>query len=213
MNLLLLILISPLPSLIWLYFLLRAEKEKEPKIKIFEIFCWGVNFAFFLILVLIFFSQKLILSDFLSPFVEEFVKFLPFYLFVRKSKFFNKPEDGIVYMVTSSLGFVAVENFLLSLSPSSSASSSVLFLFFLLRFLTGTYLHALSGATFGYFLSSFYFLEKKIWKVFLGFLLAGFFHFFYNLLIEMEKVEILIFYLLSLTILIYILFKKLWRVS
>lgn len=209
MNFLLLILISPLPSLIWLYFLLRTEREKEPKTKIFEIFCWGVNFALFFVLMLVLFSKKLFFSDFLSAFFEEFFKFLPFYLFVRKSKFFNKPEDGVVYMVTSALGFVAIENFLYLFT----SSSSTLFLFFLLRFLTATYLHALCSAILGYFLASFYFLEKKLWKIFLGFLLASFFHFFYNFLIEMGKVEALIVYLLFLTVLISLSFKKLWRVS
>jgi protease PrsW len=42
--------------------------------------------------------------------IEELFKFLAVYLFVRRSKEFDEPIDGIVYAGAASLGFAALEN-------------------------------------------------------------------------------------------------------
>ena len=207
---------APLPSLIWLVFFLSQEKEKEPKLKIAEIFLWGAVFAFFLCFLFLFLKNELSLLgplfNFLSPFFEEFAKFLPFYFFVKNSKSFNKPEDGMVYMMTSGLGFAAVENFF----SFWSAKFEFFVPLFLLRFFTATFLHALSSGLWGYFLATFYFFEKKVSKIFFGFFLASFTHLFYNMILDVSKVPVFggaLIYLIFLFFVVFALFKKLWEKS
>ena len=56
-------------------------------------------------------SENLISSFLTAAPVEEGLKLSVLYYFVYKMKDFNEPIDGIVYVVTVSLGFATLENF------------------------------------------------------------------------------------------------------
>ncbi len=129
LEVLLIIFISLLPSLFWLWFFYKKDKyEPEPIkmiVKIFLLGCLSTVFAAFgnetLIRISIdsnFFSNSSALkTSFIMYFliigpVEEIAKFLVIKLFVFNDRNFNEIIDGIIYGITVALGFAFIENIL-----------------------------------------------------------------------------------------------------
>ncbi len=102
-------------------------------------------------------------------FVEEFGKFLGVYFAVSKSRFFDEPIDGMIYMITAAMGFATVENFLFLVGFAKALELTVL------RFVGATLLHALASGFVG-----FYWVRRKLIK---GFTLATLIHAGFNFLI------------------------------
>jgi RsiW-degrading membrane proteinase PrsW (M82 family) len=90
-------------------------------------------------------------------FSEEFFKYLAVRLRVINSPELDEPLDIMLYMVIAALGFAAVENILYSVVPSGMFSFEILLqrtiLLSFLRFIGGTFLHALCSAVVGYALA------------------------------------------------------------
>jgi len=124
-----------LPSLFWLIFYLREDVNPEPKKLIIGAFILGslstlpsLFFEILLIHALSFFQLSQNLFNFLKFFlgvalVEEFFKFFVVFIFLFDHPEFNEPVDGMIYMITSALGFAAAENLLIALSITSNAAS------------------------------------------------------------------------------------------
>lgn len=119
------ILISALaPVIVLLYFVYRKDElQKEPVKEILKAVGLGVLsvFASFLISgplgALGFYTDypdtlwdAVAISFFGAAIPEEIAKFVLFWLFVRKNKWFDEHMDGIVYAAAVSLGFAAFEN-------------------------------------------------------------------------------------------------------
>lgn len=86
-------------------------------------------------------------------FIEESIKFAATYLAVAKSKFFDEPLDGMVYMITAAMGFATLENFLFLIGIEKVIEITVL------RFIGATLLHALTSGFVG-----FYWMKGLVWK-------------------------------------------------
>ncbi len=108
--------------------------------------------------------------------VEELFKLLAVWVSIFRSRDFSEPMDGIVYAVTSALGFACVENviYILQLGPASLLSRAVF----------ATPAHILFASMWGYYLGLARFeLEGELRLVAKGLLIAAAFHGVYNFVI------------------------------
>ena len=76
--------------------------------------------------------------------VEELCKFIALYLAVYRKPDFNEPYDGIMYAVSASLGFAALENLLYCIDRGMTTA--------ILRIFTAVPMHAMSGVLMGYYI-------------------------------------------------------------
>lgn len=227
------ILLGILPSIIWLLFYLRKDAHPESNSQIIKIFLYGMLITIPVILIEVGFSKGLnklmfiplppLLFLFLKFFVGvAFIEEIGKYLVVKWGEFKNpeldEPVDVMLYMIIAGLGFVAVENIFLTFS--SLKSPSLVLSILIGRFISATFLHALTSGSFGYFLAL-SFLKTKIKKrlFFLsGLLLAVLLHGFYNYaIIEIKplylKVISVIFILSFLAFLVSWGFYQLKRIK
>ncbi len=148
-----------LPALLWLIFWLKEDEAPEPKHLLLVAFIGGViAIPTALVLELLWnktgFSGFALVAGF--AFIEEYTKyfFCSSLIFWRAE--YDEPADAMIYMMTTALGFAALENTLYLIVPFHSAiihgvATSDL------RFLGPTLLHALSSGFLGYFIAkSFY---------------------------------------------------------
>lgn len=197
MTYFLLILFSLLPSIIWLAYYHRKDDHPEPKNTILYVFFFGalcagigyflqskINLHFFAFLEI--FSLPLLFSMLFYRFVviaftEEILKYFAFFFSVRRSSELDEPIDFIIYMITAGLGFAALENFIIFSSLEVTVFEMVRIS--LLRFLSGTLLHALVSGILGGFLIYAY-RRKKTRIIFFGIVFATLLHGTYNILAE-----------------------------
>jgi RsiW-degrading membrane proteinase PrsW (M82 family) len=183
---------ATLPSLLWLNFYLKEDQRPEPKSMVLKVFLFGMIFAFlalflekFLIegIEIINFPQEIadLIKIFLVvAFVEEFLKFLVVRDVVFESKELDEPIDCMIYMIISGLGFAATENLLL-LFPFKSKFLGEIFQISFLRFVSATFLHALSSAIVGFFIGlSFFRKEERLKLISFGLFFATLLHGLYN---------------------------------
>jgi RsiW-degrading membrane proteinase PrsW (M82 family) len=181
-----------LPSFLWLNFYLKEDQRPEPKSMVLKVFLLGMLFAF-----LALFVEKLLIDgievlrlpqkieDFIKIFlivalVEEFLKFLVVREAVFESKELDEPIDCMIYMIIAGLGFAATENLLL-LFPLKSKFFGEIFQISFLRFVSATFLHALSSATLGFFIGLSFFRKKERLKLIsFGLFFATLLHGLYN---------------------------------
>jgi len=194
MNYFIYILLALLPSLIWLLFFLRKDTHPESNRMILKIFFYGMMAALPAALIEMGIFElfgKLNLNPFLISclnifvgvaLIEELLKYLVVRGKVISNPEFDEPLDIMLYMIIAALGFVALENILIFLSPKV----------FLLpigetlglagfRFISATFLHALCSGTIGFFLAlSFFESENKSKLLALGLGIAALLHGIYN---------------------------------
>lgn len=193
-----------LPSFIWLLFYLRKDKHPEPNKMVIKIFILGMImgpiaiFLEFLVKWLLgpqtdisaLISQQttnqnhlFIIIILAAPIIEEYLKYAVVRFGVLKHPEFDEPLDIMLYMIITALGFAAVENLLLvfqSPLPSFDKALSIS----AMRFISATFIHALSSGMLGYWLAkSIYEPHKRFKMLANGFSLAIFFHAGYNFLI------------------------------
>ena len=197
MNYLLLIFFGLAPSLIWLLYFLRKDVHPENNANIVRVFVYGflavLPTAIFQLGIFNFLVKswpdslgKTIFMLFLViSLSEEFFKYLVVKNKVLSSSEFDEPIDLPLYLIISSLGFAAAENILVLWNQTSAKIFSMaleqgLFLSGL-RFISATFLHALSSGVLGIFLAlSFFKMKFRKRLLCLGFLLAVGLHGFYN---------------------------------
>ncbi len=161
------------------------------------------------------FLIKLIMIVFVAAITEEIAKYLIIKKSILKNPECDEPIDIMIYAVTAALGFAAFENllFLFPLEIPFCYKTMATGSFF--RFLTGTFLHALTSGLMGYFLAiSILKNKRKKILVFLGVFLAILLHAFYNLSIIMSEIKssfliIAPVILIILFIAVFLFFKKL----
>jgi RsiW-degrading membrane proteinase PrsW (M82 family) len=160
------------PALIWLWFWLRENREKpEPKGLLLACFLLGMAAVIFVLPV-----EKLIQSAISSQVwqvifwagVEEIIKYLVVVVILYNTRYVKEPIDWPIYLITSALGFAAMENTFFLIKPLSLDHSTVGLLTSQLRFLGSTLLHAVSSGLIGVALGlSFYIrqMDKKFYLV------------------------------------------------
>lgn len=123
MVLLLLVVISLVPAIGWVWFFYRQDRyEVEPLSLLVRTFVLGMVAVIPAIVLerpfeTWFVDPPNVLARLFAVFVvvglgEELCKFFAVYVAVWRSRHFNEVMDGIVYAVTAALGFAAVENLL-----------------------------------------------------------------------------------------------------
>jgi protease PrsW len=236
-NLLLAILGGFIPAIIWLLFWLQEDKEKpEPKKLIIKTFLWGmISVPFVLLFQIIvskFFLNNLeikdilgmslvfgIISLFIFAFIEEVFKYIGADKGGLSKKENDEPIDPVIYMITSALGFSALENTLYILNPLLLHDTTTAFITGNFRFIGATLLHVASSAILGIALSFFYSRKRKSkWQhVFWGLMFATILHTIFNLFIikgkEFAGIAFLFVWFMTIVIIISleklkVLFKK-----
>ena len=230
-----------LPSLIWLLFYLRKDVHPESNRMIIIVFILGMLSA---PLAVIFeclptgfdqtglkcFSSSFFSKNFPAPWdyllytifaidlVEELAKYLVVRTKVLKNSALDEPTDVMLYMIIAGLGFAALENILYLYRPAAGFLLDKVIGVSLFRFFSAVFLHALTSATFGYFLAcSFYETKKRLKLFLLGLGIAVFSHALYNfsiMKIEGElKFLIPIAILLGLAVFVSYGFRKLQKLK
>jgi RsiW-degrading membrane proteinase PrsW (M82 family) len=210
------------PSLIWLWFWLREDQKRlEPKGLLTLCFIAGM-----LSVALVLPIQKLIQMTVHSEntqviawaAVEEIIKYLAVVLVLWKTKNTDGPVEWPIYLITTALGFAAIENTLFLLAPFSLHETTVGLLTGQLRFLGSTLLHSISSGIIGVSIGlSIYMTEKKKLRyILIGLILAITLHSAFNFfIIENSGSDFLkVFgFLWVVTVIIMLLFEKLRRMS
>jgi RsiW-degrading membrane proteinase PrsW (M82 family) len=181
-----------LPSFLWLNFYLKEDQRPEPKLMVLRVFFFGMTFAILALFIegflmagveRITISQifsKLIKIFLVVALVEEFLKFLVVREVVFESKELDEPIDCMIYMIIAGLGFAATENLLL-LFPLKNEFLGKIFQISFLRFVSATFLHALSSAIVGFFIGlSFFRKRERLKLISLGLIFATLLHGLYN---------------------------------
>jgi len=142
-----------LPSLLWLWFWLKEDKEDPEPVGL-------IAFCFVIGMILVIFAipiQKFIqgivsqenIQIVLWASVEEILKYLAIVLLLYKTKYLHKPIDWPIFLITVALGFAALENILFLVKPLLLDQATVSLMTGQLRFLGSTLLHAVSSGIIG----------------------------------------------------------------
>jgi len=189
----LLYLFGLLPSFIWLLFYLRHDKHPEPNKMVLFVFLSGILAGFSAIVLeklfqyfFMLLSQKALRESILAifiggAFIEEVLKFLAVKMVVFRNKELDEPIDLVLYLVISALGFAALENILVLANNHPVLTTGSTIEMMAIRFISATFLHALTSGLLGYFIAKGFFHTKRKWLYFVvGLLGAVILHGAYN---------------------------------
>jgi RsiW-degrading membrane proteinase PrsW (M82 family) len=140
------------------YFYLNDRYKQEPLRLVFRLFLFGVIICFPVMIIqhglrTEISAQPLFMSYITAGLLEEFFKWFILYFFAYHLTEFDEPYDGIVYAVSVSLGFAALENFLYLFTEGLSIA--------FIRALIPVSGHALFGVIMGYYMGTAKFLATK----------------------------------------------------
>lgn len=221
------ILFAFLPPVLWLLFYLREDKHPEPKLLLLLAFVGGMGAAFLALfgecLWMIassgscaggmnFALHPLFMFGIISL-IEEYAKYLPVRFLVEKRPDFDEPIDAMIYMMTSAMGFAALEN-LLFVFPILRENIFTGLEITTNRFLGANLLHALASGTVGFFLARAFFRPKRHHFVAIGIVLAALLHTAFNYLILVrgalpQATLYLILLLSTMAVMVFIDFERL----
>lgn len=194
------------PSLVWLWFYLKKDSHPEPKKIVIKIFIYGILLGP-LALVLEIVARWVIwptfsLNNFLwtfsrghllfpisliiiAPVVEEWLKYWLVKKTILKNSNFDEPPDLMIYAIIGALGFAAAENLLsVFMNFIDGESLNQIVGGIAIRFVSATFIHALTAGTIGYYMAlSFWEPAKRYIYLTSGLALAIFFHASYNFII------------------------------
>ncbi len=141
-----------IPSLLWLWFWTKEEKNPEPKKVLTLVFIMGM-----LSVICVLPIQKFILTHvvgendriILWAASEEIIKYLAVVIILYRTRFIDEPIDWPIYIITAAVGFAALENALFLIKPLSLGQDTVSLLTGQLRFLGSTLLHTVTSGILG----------------------------------------------------------------
>ena len=209
-----------LPALFWLYFWLKEDKLKpEPRSLIMFSFFGGT----IAVLVALFaektvkglVASNIILLAVYATIIEELLKFFGAYFTTLRKKEDDEPIDPIIYLISSALGFAALENALFLINPLAENNILTGIATGNLRFIGATLLHIVASASVGIFIG-FSFYKNRLFKFFMiiiGLIVAITLHSFFNFFIMKGTNESIIGVFASLWIAVIFLILILERVK
>lgn len=217
-----------IPSLLWLWFWLREDRANpEPKLVLTTTFIMGMAAVILVLQVQRFIktnvdSENLQLVLWASA--EEVVKYLAVLIVIFRTSYAKDPIDWPIYLITSALGFAALENALFLIKPLSVGQDTIGLLTGQLRFLGSTLLHTVSSGILGIALGISLNMSgfKRVWHFLVGMILAITLHSVFNFFIirvneggEGSLLEILrVFgFLWVAAIIVMLLFEKVRRIN
>jgi len=158
-----------LPALVLGLYIWKRDPHPEPGGQIIKALLWGVAicmpvaFAEFYIqrMVNVVVDPTTLWGSTVKAFVvaawpEETAKLLALWLFVYKNPYFDEHFDGIVYAVSVSLGFAAIENVFYVIGSQDWLSVAIM------RALLSVPGHYAFGILMGYYFSRFFFVERSL---------------------------------------------------
>src|ERR1700761_3718697 len=154
------------PSLAWLWFWLREDSEHpEPRSLIALAFVGGMVMVA-VVIPIEEYAQTVITSQFILLMcwaaIEEICKYVSARTLVLWRREDDEPIDPVMYMVTTALGFSAVENALFLFSPLSGGTLLSTIQTGDLRFVGASLVHVLSSAVIGVMLAI-VFYDRRRW--------------------------------------------------
>jgi RsiW-degrading membrane proteinase PrsW (M82 family) len=147
-----------LPSLIWLYFLLKEDSRcPEPRTLITFAFIAGM-LAVPLALPFEQYARARFMGDNAAiltawALIEEVLKYVIAASLILWRNAVDEAPDYVIYMITVALGFAAAENMLFLLAPLASGQIASTLFTGDLRFLGSTLLHVVASAAIGFSLA------------------------------------------------------------
>ncbi len=238
MSLIYFIFLALAPSLIWLIFFLGEDRRPEPKKMVLKVFFLGMLSTLPIIILGVSLAHLMVLfglpwpliifinAVFVAAITEEIIKYLVVHFSVLKSSECDEPIDLMIYVITAALGFATLEN-IIFLFPGQDIlwggtpflHIQQLFIGSVIRFISGTFLHALASGIMGYFLARSIqspLKRKKILWTGLG--TAILLHSLYNFSIIMSENHQLFFWmvpiiLITLFIALFICFSKVKKMA
>jgi RsiW-degrading membrane proteinase PrsW (M82 family) len=181
------ILTGMLPAILWLWFWLREDHlHPEPRAMIAGAFMIGMAAV-----VVVIPLQKLALSFttgvdsqyIVWATIEEIVKFIVAYFITFHSIDMDEPLDPIIYLITVSLGFAALENTFFLLGSFSQGDIVQSITTGNMRFVGATLVHVISSACIGLMLGLTFYRRKyvRVLAGLVGLILGISLHSFFNL--------------------------------
>lgn len=211
-----------IPSLIWLWFWLKEDREKpEPRVLLTICFLIGMISVIFVLPIEKFIQSKVISSEWQIigwATVEEMLKFFAVLIILFRTVYIRKPIDWPIFLITAALGFAALENMLFLIKPLSLGQSTVELLTGQLRFLGSTLLHSVTSGIVGITMGLSFYMNRfsKIIYLFIGIILAISLHSAFNFFIMKNNgsdfLKVFAFLWVA-TIINLLLFEKLRRMS
>ena len=178
-----------LPSLVWLYFLLK-EDARYPEPRTIIAFAFIAGMAAVPPALLLEQYAKVTLTDNTLVFVawaliEEVLKYSMAAVFILWRRAVDEALDYVIYMVTVALGFASAENVLFLFAPLVNGQLAMSFFTGDLRFLGSTLLHVIASAAIGlaFAFSAGYRPPLRTAAAALGLILAIVLHTVFNMLI------------------------------
>jgi RsiW-degrading membrane proteinase PrsW (M82 family) len=178
------------PALAWLWFWLREDSEHpEPRRLIALAFLGGMVMVVVVIpieeYVQAFITSQIVLLTAWAG-IEEMCKYVSARTLVLWRREDDEPIDPVMYMVTTALGFSAVENALFLFSPLSGGTLLSTIQTGDLRFVGATLVHVLSSAVIGVMLGVTFYDQRRWMRPFvvtIGVILATLLHGTFNFFI------------------------------
>ncbi|KKQ77492.1 MAG: Protease PrsW [Parcubacteria group bacterium GW2011_GWC1_38_6] len=189
-NYIILSIFAVAPSIIWLLYFIKKDLHPEPRHEILRIFFYGALATFPAIIIELGINKA---GTTLHTYLPSFIAVIPIYAAIAlteetlkylvvkdkslKNPECNEPVDIMIYMMSSAMGFAAVENILVL----SSYTLQDVFVISVVRFVGATLLHALASGLVGYYVAiSFFKLSSKKMIVFWGLIIASALHAVFN---------------------------------
>lgn len=210
-----------LPALLLIIYIYRHDKvEKEPLGLLFKLFLCGVISAVPAIILELIADEVIIvemnihtqfeygvISALFVGLIEEGCKFFFLYRKTWKNKNFNYTFDGIVYAVTISLGFAAIENVIYVFSYGLSLA--------LTRALTAIPGHMCFAVFMGYFysLAKKYRIRKKNKFLFLSYFAAVTLHTIYDAILLVDSEISSVVFMVFIIAMYLVVYKKIKQAS
>lgn len=189
------ILAGILPALLWLFFWLKEDSlHPEPKKMIFLTFVFGMAVVpFAAALQHLFISSEngfVVLSLFAIFWIsltEEILKYAAAFFSSLRTKHFDEPIDGPIYLITAALGFSALENILYIAQQIDFLQEAVLV--GILRFIGSTLLHVVASAFIGVAIAFSFYKSRTLKSIYvlLGLIGAVALHSIFNSLIIQDS--------------------------
>lgn len=172
-----------IPAFIWLAFYLRKDSHPEPNWMIVKVFLFGAVAVLPTIVIQMGFQQTvgqyLIIFALLSVASEELMKYVAARVGSFSSPELDEPVDVMLYLIIAGLGFATLENLIYLISPEHIHLFQIAGIA-VARFISATFIHALSSGLLGYFIARKFFTHNKRFSG-KGFLAAFSLHGLYNL--------------------------------
>ncbi len=184
------------PAIIWLMFWLREDAHPEPQGVIARVFIIGacmVPFAYIMQSKILDYQggNENLITVAAWALVEEFLKLFAAYIGALRSRHYAEPIDAVMYLITASLGFAAIENMLFILEPVMQGHVLKTISVVNIRFVGAMLLHIISSAIIGLALAETFFKNKwqQILAGFVAIICATSLHTFFNYLIINSEVS------------------------